>query len=100
MKPKLNVTRVGVNALEVYDNYSAAQVNLEIDARIRRTGESRHDGNIRQWYTDREDLDAAGQNIWARGGMRAKHTRYRVTIDTATGERTEERIGIVYKNPI
>ena len=99
MATKLNVTKVGTNDFELYDDFSAAQVNLEIDARIRRTGESRHDDNVRQWYEDREVLNDQNQNIWAKGGMRAKHARYRVTLDKRTGERTEEQTGFVYKNP-
>jgi hypothetical protein len=95
---KLNVTKIGTSEVQLYDDASMAEVEKRIDARIRRTGESRHDGNIRQWYTDHEVLDDAGKNVWAKCGMKAKHIRYRVTLDKCSGDRRQERVGIIYKN--
>jgi hypothetical protein len=95
---KLNATKIG-DTIEIYDDYSRDVVERKIKARMLRTGEARVDGDIKQWYEDREELDSNHRNIWSKGGMKAKHGRYLIVVNTVENTRKEERIRTVYKDP-
>ena len=98
---KLNKTLIGskVTPHEVYlyDDASKEEVNKQIDARIRRTGKSRYDGNINRFYRVYEVIDDEGNPTWHKHGMKTKHVRNLVTVDLSTGKTTTKHCSTFYK---
>ena len=100
---KLNKTYIGSRVtpheVYIYDDDSAEEVNKKIDAKIRRTGKSRYDGNIQRFYRVYEVIDDEGNPTWhPKDCMRTMHVRNLVTVALSTGKMTTKRYSTFYKD--